>query len=85
MVTLFAALLLQASSAPATTTTAVPPAESTATVDPTRRVCRTYTETGSLVRRSKVCRTAADWQRMEEDQRQQGREMVSHMNSSRAD
>jgi hypothetical protein len=79
MVTAFLALMLQgaAASAPAPATTAV--------AEPTRKVCRTYVETGSLVRRTKVCRTAAEWQRAEETQREQGREMVSHMNSARRD
>jgi hypothetical protein len=85
MMTVLLALALQTTAVPA-----APPATATAAVEATpavaeRKICRTYRETGSLVRKTKVCRTAADWQRAEEAQREQGREMVSHMNSARAE
>jgi hypothetical protein len=78
VISAFLVLLLQGAAA------AAPPTNPTAAVqEPTRKVCRSYVETGSLVRRTKVCRTAAEWQRSEEDQRQQGRDMVSLINSGR--
>jgi hypothetical protein len=38
-------------------------------LDPQRIKCRTQVETGSLVRRTKTCRTVADWRRQDEEQR----------------
>jgi hypothetical protein len=37
--------------------------------DPERIKCRTQSDTGSLVRRSKICRTVAEWRRQDEEQR----------------
>jgi hypothetical protein len=37
--------------------------------DPQRTKCRTQVETGSLVKRTRICRTVAEWRKLDEQQR----------------
>lgn len=42
-------------------------------------VCKKITETGSLVKRHKVCLTRAQWDRSQENHRQYGEQMADRM------
>lgn len=47
-----------------------PPADgAAATPAKTKLICRSYDVTGSLVRKQRVCRTASQWAKVEEDMR----------------
>ena len=41
-----------------------------------KKTCKSYAEIGSLVKRRKVCRTEAQWQRVFQSGRRMGRDMV---------
>lgn len=72
---LFAAVLVSAAGALAQGPTTATKAQSEAGSDPGEVICITQRETGSLTRRTRVCRTRAQW---EEDRRanQQAMERV---------
>lgn len=70
-------LLAQLTAAPAVTPTAA------SDTSAEKKICRRYAETGSFVRRTKVCRTQAEWRRIEEDARETGREMQARIATER--
>ncbi len=75
-----AMLLLAAQTAaafPATEAKAAPPAKAE------RKICRSYVETGSLTRRTKVCRTPAEWARNEQDYKAMARSYQDAVDSTR--
>lgn len=74
---LLAAVQPAAASAPPAETEAEPPAKAE------RKICRSYVETGSLTRRTKVCRTAAEWSRNEQEYRANARSYQDAVNSTR--
>lgn len=49
------------------------------TADDGKPVCRRQSETGSLVRRTKTCRTKAEWRRIEQGAQETGRGMQSQL------
>ena len=61
---------------------AVTPAEGPTRAQP-RMTCRRYDVTGSLVRKQRVCRTAAAWARVEEDQRAEAERLRPHIGFER--
>jgi len=44
-----------------------------------KMICRSYEVTGSLVKRQRVCRSAAAWSRNEDDQRAEADRMNQHL------
>lgn len=54
-----------------------------ASADGDKKVCRRYAETGSFVRHTKVCRTKAEWRRIEQDSQEEGRRMQSQLSTER--
>lgn len=43
--------------------------------EPPKQICRRFKETGSFVRGYKICKSAAEWRRYEEEVRQGARAM----------
>jgi hypothetical protein len=48
--------------------------------DPNKMICRTLTDTGQKLRRTRACHTSAEWQEI----RRQDREAIEHIQNSRA-
>lgn len=46
-------------------------------------ICRTYEETGSLVKRQKVCRTAKGWSKTDDEARVEADRQTQHITSER--
>lgn len=67
MIVTLMALLIAAEASP----TAAPDVQK-ASAD-ARKICRTHAETGSFIRKTKVCRTRAEWNRADELQRDEAR------------
>jgi hypothetical protein len=53
------------------------PEQSAADTDPNKVICKRFADTGSLVRKSKVCRTRAEWSRATEDAQKEGERLLS--------
>lgn len=73
--------LLLAQAAPAATP--APATTGVAKGNADKRQCRTFGETGSFIRKVKTCRTKAEWARIEEETRDQGRTMQSLLATDR--
>ena len=71
MMILTLALLAEAATSVPATAPAAPPKP--------KLVCRTYEETGSLVKRQKVCRTASNWSKVEDDMRAEADRQNQHI------
>ena len=71
-------VLAQLTAAP----TAAPAAAGTAPAAE-KKVCRRFAETGSFVRKTKICRTQAEWRQVEENARETGREMQARIATER--
>lgn len=80
MLTSLLALLLQSTTAAPTVAPTGGPAQSAADG---KMICRGQSSTGSFIRKSKVCRTRADWRRIEEQAREDGRSMQSQLSTER--
>ncbi|MEY3658974.1 MAG: hypothetical protein RLZZ561_2112 [Pseudomonadota bacterium] len=53
------------------------PEQSAADADPNKIICKRFADTGSLVKKSKVCRTRAEWSRATEDAQKEGERLLS--------
>ena len=71
-------LLLQSTTA---APNVAPTGASAATTADSKLVCRRFAETGSFVRKTKVCRTRADWRRIEEQAREDGRALQTRIST----
>lgn len=62
---------------------ATPTPASTAPIEPasSKMTCRRYDVIGSLVKKQKVCRTKAEWGRVEEDMRNETERLRPHISS----
>lgn len=49
-------------------------------LDPNRRVCRSQETLGSRLRKRTVCRTAAEWDQIDSQARQDGKDMTDRSN-----
>ena len=77
MLTLTLAILAQTAAAMPAATPAVAPSTKP------DMTCRRYDVTGSLVKKQRVCRTAAAWARVEEDQRAEAERLRPHIGFER--
>lgn len=50
------------------------------TLDPNRRVCRTQETLGSRLRKRSVCRTAAEWDQLDRQAREGGKDLTDRSN-----
>ena len=50
------------------------------TLDPNRRVCRTQETLGSRLRKRSVCRTAAEWDLLDRQAREDGKDLTNRSN-----
>lgn len=48
-----------------------------------KKICRTSVDTGSHVRRTRICRTRANWARVEENAREAGRGLQGLISTER--
>lgn len=62
--------------ADATQAQAPPPAQAETTPDDQQIKCRKVAVTGSLVKKGKVCKTVAEWDRLRENGNQRARDIV---------
>jgi hypothetical protein len=62
---------------------ATPPVDGVATPPKPKMVCRTYEETGSLVKKQRICRTASAWMKNEEQQRAEADRLNQHISAQR--
>ena len=53
------------------------PDQSAAEPDPNKVVCKRMADTGSLIKKSKICRTRAEWSRAIEDAQKEGERLLS--------
>jgi hypothetical protein len=53
------------------------PEQSAAHADPNKIVCKRFADTGSLIKKSKVCRTRAEWSKATEDAQKEGERLLS--------
>lgn len=58
---------------------ATPAAVAPATPPKPKMICRTYEETGSLVKRQKVCRSAAAWGKVDDDMQAEAYRINPHI------
>lgn len=54
-------------------------------LDPNRRVCRSQETLGSRLRKRTVCRTAAEWDQLDAQARQDGKDMTDRNNINYTD
>lgn len=71
-------ILLQSAAVPAGA-----PAATSTPAAAEKKICRSRAETGSFVRKNKTCLTRAEWQRVEEENREAVREVQNRVNSTR--
>ncbi|MEH3107497.1 MAG: hypothetical protein PGN09_09490 [Sphingomonas fennica] len=58
---------------------ATPPAPAgppAAPAAPERKICRTYAEVGSLIRKQRICHTAAEWRAIDAEQQNASERML---------
>lgn len=67
------------------TATGLAPAGEQPGLDPNRRVCRSQETLGSRLRKRTVCRTAAEWDQLDRQSRQDGKDMTDRNNINYTD
>jgi hypothetical protein len=73
---MFLAMILMAQAA-------APAAQSAPEKPKPRLVCRTYEETGSLVKKQRICRTVGGWTKAEADARTEADRLNQHVSAQR--
>lgn len=63
--------------------TAPTPVSPTTAVQPEKRICRSSADTGSFVRKTKTCRTRAEWRRIEDNAQETGRGLQQSLSGER--
>lgn len=58
-------------------------AQPTAAAMKPKMICRTYDETGSLVKKQRVCRSASDWSKVEEDMQNEAERQRPHISAQK--
>lgn len=69
MIVVALAMLADAATSPAKTATPAKP----------KMICRTYEVTGSLVARQRVCRSAGEWAKVEDDMQNEANRLNPHI------
>lgn len=78
MISAVIAIALQGATAPAASQAPAP-----AATGADKLICKRFAETGSFVRKTKVCRSKAEWNRLEEAAREEGGRMQNQLSTQR--